>query len=111
MKNKRQNRQGCYLLRESHLNYDEYCLDVCLEEGEQATTFFIEKSAEGCTFKGLGGKTYPSIPELLTNHQEVTKKIPGFDLKECLPPSENGIHKKKQNSMSRFEMFVSVFTY
>ena len=77
MKNKRQNRQGCYLLRESHLNYDEYCLDVCLEEGEQATTFFIEKSAEGCTFKGLGGKTYPSIPELLTNHQEVTKKIPG----------------------------------
>lgn len=93
LRSKRNNKQGCYLLRESQSDYDEFRLDVCLEEGEPATTFTITKSeAEGrWSFAGLECESYSSIRELLANCNEANLGIPGFELKECLPASENGL--------------------
>ena len=92
LKKKRENKQGCYLLRQSCTDYNEYYLDVCLEDNQPATTFFIEKSdSNNWKFKNFSTQTYSSIQELLINHHPITSEIPGFELKECIPPSENGL--------------------
>nr|CAH0112132.1 unnamed protein product [Daphnia galeata] len=90
---KRQNKQGSYLLRESHVNYDELYLDVCLEDGQPSTTFSIIKSADGSwTFTGLDCQPCNSVRELLAlQGNEKKLGIPGFELKECLPSSENDV--------------------
>lgn len=90
---KRQNKQGSYLLRESHLSYDELFLDVCLEDGQPATTFSIIKSADGAwTFAGLECQPCNNVRELLAvQGNEKRLGIPGFELKECLPSSENDV--------------------
>ena len=91
LRSKRHNKQGCYLLRESQFDYDELCLDLCLEEGLDATTFSIIKTADGrWHLNGLEAEPCASIRELLATYNETTLGIPGFDLKECLPSSENG---------------------
>ena len=80
------------MLRESWASYNEYNLDACLEDGQPATTFVIEKSAsDSWKFKSLPGQSYPSLQELLLDHHQTTFQIPGFELKECIPPSENGL--------------------
>ena len=93
LRTKRQNKHGCYLLRESHTNYDDFYLDVCMaEDGEPATTFSIVKSTDGLwTFAGLNSQPCSSVRELLITQGNVKHLgIPGFELKECLPSSENG---------------------
>lgn len=80
------------MLRESQLNYDEYYLDVCLEEKQLPTTFSIVRLNDGTwTFAGLESRSCSSVRELLATcaNGEVLG-IPGFALKECLPSSENG---------------------
>ena len=93
LRKKRQNKQGCFILRESQTNYDEYLLDVCLEDGQPATTFTITKSSEGLwSFTGLECNPSSSVRQLLATHSNWTDLgIHGFELKECLPSSENGM--------------------
>ena len=89
---KRQNKHGAYLLRESHISYEELYLDICLEDGQSATTFAIVKTADGAwTFAGLECQPCSNVRELLAvQGNEKHLGIPGFELKECLPSSENG---------------------
>ena len=90
LKHKRQNKPGCWVLRQSQSHYDEFHLDVCLNEGEQVTTFTIEKTpGDRYAFRGFPNRSYSSIRDLLTKHNEATEGI--LNLKECIPPSENGI--------------------
>ena len=89
LKNKRNNKQGCYILRENHASYDELCLDVCLVDGEPATTFIIDKSAAaGYAVKGFAADKFARLADLLAHHQ--THADGRLHLKECLPSSENG---------------------
>ncbi len=67
-------------------------MDICLEDGQSATTFSIVKSADGgWNFAGLDSQPCANVRELLaTQGNERRLGIPGFELKECLPSSENG---------------------
>lgn len=98
LRTKRQNKHGCFLLRESQFNYDEYFLDICLEEKQLPTTFSIVRLPDGMwTFAGLDCSPCPSVRELLATYTNGTELlgIPGFELKECLPSSENGTSLRK----------------
>lgn len=92
LRTKRHNKQGSFLLRESQFHYDELCLDVCLEEGQPATTFSVAKTPDGrWSLTGLEAEPCASIRELVATYNEAKLGIPGFELKECLPSSENDI--------------------
>ena len=94
-------------MRESQTNYDEYMLDVCLEDGQPATTFTIAKSSDGTWgFAGLDCNPSTRVRQLLSTHSNWTDLgIHGFELKECLPSSENGtfVH------MAIFLLFLIIF--
>ena len=92
LRSKRHNKQGSYILRENHYRYDEFCLDVCLEEGQPATTFSITKSEIDGKWNLTGLELEPcdSIRDVLGNCTEAKLGIQGFELKDCIPSSENG---------------------
>ncbi|KAK3911076.1 Tyrosine-protein kinase hopscotch [Frankliniella fusca] len=99
LKEKRDNCVGCYLLRESEIEYDTFYLDVCSQISTKEKTKSKPKSyaikadyhkneegVKSCVFTLThDNSTYSSIQELIKSH-----RVEGSDiwLKECLPPSE-----------------------
>ncbi|XP_067002399.1 tyrosine-protein kinase hopscotch [Anabrus simplex] len=85
LEEKRNNKCGCFILRESETKYDVYYLDVCTKESSKPKTYKIEKlNEEGYVFSA-DGKTYESIPKLIAAYRSDDKSV---CLLECLPPSE-----------------------
>ena len=112
LKKKRENKQGCYLLRQSCISYNEYCLDVCLEESQPPKTFSIEKSSSNYwTFKDFSTQKCQSIQELLINHHQFSTEIPISGLKECIPPSENGMLHRFDNCVLFLYLSFSISNY
>ncbi|RZF41575.1 hypothetical protein LSTR_LSTR000289 [Laodelphax striatellus] len=81
---KRNNEEGCFILRESETAYDTYYMDVCTNKSSKPTSYKIEmKGPEDYIFDG--GMSYPSIKQLIASLRQPDSSIA---LKECLPPSE-----------------------
>lgn len=85
LQEKRQNRAGCFILRESW-KYDTYCLDICVENQTTPQTLIIETNGETFNFKD-SSELFPSLPLLLSNFSEDKQGI----LRDCVPPSEYDI--------------------
>ncbi|XP_065205538.1 tyrosine-protein kinase hopscotch [Planococcus citri] len=85
LEEKRSNKIGCFILRESDLEYDTYFIDVCTKASTKPVTYKIEmtnnKQYRLCSSK----TTYASIPAIIAAHK--TEQA-DFILRECLPPSE-----------------------
>lgn len=86
LQEKRQNKPGCYILREGW-DYDSYCVDVCIEGQEHPHTLVIERKTSSGIFQIRNDPVslpFGTIPELLAFYGEQR----GIPLKECVPPSE-----------------------
>ncbi|XP_072764255.1 tyrosine-protein kinase hopscotch [Anoplolepis gracilipes] len=91
LKEKRANKPGTYILRESETEYDVYYIDVCNKAGKPQS-YKMEKSDENkflisdlCTQSYFGES---SLESLHSFHQNSTNSL---YLEECLPPSEYDI--------------------
>lgn len=87
------NELGCYLLRESETQYDEFFLDlivnVNIPDMGKILTFKIYKDENDFYFTEDGSYGFPSIAQLLAH---LSKEI-NISFSRCIPPSEYG---KKQ---------------
>ena len=86
MEEKRANRPGTFILRESETKYNTYYLDYCGKDSKPRTQR-IEKIGPGEFILSDTMQRYRSIHELILDHQ--SERNPLF-LKECIPPSEYG---------------------
>ncbi|GLH06136.1 Tyrosine-protein kinase Abl [Gryllus bimaculatus] len=84
LEEKRNNKCGCFIIRESESKYNVLFLDVCTKGSSKPKTLKIDKvgtqflfSADGCY--------YDSLSQLLAAYRE---EKGGIYLQECLPPSE-----------------------
>ncbi|KAG8222937.1 hypothetical protein J437_LFUL000232 [Ladona fulva] len=85
LEEKRNNKPGCYILRESETSYDVYYLDVCTEESSKPTTYKITKSSDEAWMFSGNGKSYSSVADFVN----ICRKKEGpVLLQECLPPTE-----------------------
>ncbi|XP_031329480.1 tyrosine-protein kinase hopscotch [Photinus pyralis] len=88
LEEKRGNRPGCFILRESQLKYNTYYIDVCMRESAKPKTFKLEKLATDEFIFNDDLNRYKSIQHLMLSYNDPKESI---YLKECLPPSEYDI--------------------
>ncbi|XP_014232207.1 tyrosine-protein kinase hopscotch [Trichogramma pretiosum] len=81
---KRSNRAGTFILRESETKYDTYYVDWCGQDGKTRTRK-IEKIGPDDYALSDTYQRYKSIAEFIKLHKDPNKAP---YLKECLPPSE-----------------------
>ncbi|KAL0279111.1 UNVERIFIED_CONTAM: hypothetical protein PYX00_000731 [Menopon gallinae] len=85
LEQKRNNKPGSFILRESEINNDTYYLDVCTRDVSKPRTYKIEKVKNGDYLFSYDGKHYSSISELISAYR---KSDSSLELLECIPPSE-----------------------
>lgn len=90
LKEKRANKTGTYILRESETEYDIYYIDVCGADGKISTQK-IEQIASDEFALLNNTERYKSLGHLTSSFQEPTNAL---YLAECLPPSEYGMRDK-----------------
>ncbi|XP_073999772.1 tyrosine-protein kinase hopscotch [Rhodnius prolixus] len=81
---KRDNKPGCFILRECEISYNVYYLDAC-NEVRKIITYKVEHRGEGHFWFSADSRTYESLQELILKHRSVNSSVP---LLECIPPSE-----------------------
>ncbi|XP_046997738.1 tyrosine-protein kinase hopscotch [Schistocerca americana] len=85
LQEKRNNKAGCFILRESETKYNVYYLDVCTTESLKPKTYKIEKLGNERYYFSKDEKEYKSIPQLVAAYRSTSE---GLCLLECIPPSE-----------------------
>ncbi|KAK6642747.1 hypothetical protein RUM43_004249 [Polyplax serrata] len=85
LEDKRNNKPGTFIIRESETLYDTYYLDVCTEKSAKPKTYKIEKVKDSEYLFSLDGKTYQSIVALVNSYRPQDGLV---ELLECIPPSE-----------------------
>ncbi|XP_071446998.1 tyrosine-protein kinase hopscotch [Hetaerina americana] len=85
LEDKRENKPGCFILRESETKYDTFFIDVCSRDSSKPTTYKITKSSKEDYVFSADGVSYPTIVDLINAYR---KKEGTVVLEECLPPSE-----------------------
>ncbi|CAG9828556.1 unnamed protein product [Diabrotica balteata] len=92
LEEKRGNRAGCFIVRESESKYNDYYIDVCIKDNLKPRTFKLEKISGGeliFTNDLANDLTkYKSIQQLMSAYQDPNASV---YLQECLPPSEYDI--------------------
>lgn len=91
LEKKSNNEMGCYLLRESEVEYDEYYIDILLNPSVQGmdkihTFRIIKDDNDFFKIEDESLDAFPSIPQLISH---LPKKI-HVNLSRCIPPSEYG---------------------
>jgi Janus kinase 2 len=87
LEEKRSNRPGCFIIRESAVKYNDYYIDVCTKDSSNSKpkTFKLERIT-GDEFIFSDDLTrYKSIQQLMQAYNDPNGAI---FLQECLPPSE-----------------------
>lgn len=96
---------GCYLLRESEMEYDEYYIDLVVnlnaQEMEKIHTFKIYKDENDFFYSEDGSYGFPSTAQLLAHF---SKEI-NINFSRCIPPSEYG----KELFFYLHNAFVDIF--
>uniref|UniRef100_A0A0A9ZBW4 Tyrosine-protein kinase n=3 Tax=Lygus hesperus TaxID=30085 RepID=A0A0A9ZBW4_LYGHE len=85
LEQKRDNKPGCFILRECEIFYDVYYIDVCMSD-RKVSTFKIERKGDGhYVFSAEPNERFESIGAIVARY-----KVQGSDpyFKECIPPSE-----------------------
>lgn len=85
LEEKRSNKPGCFILRESESSYDAYYLDVCIKYLSKPKTYKIEKIKNEDYLFSYNNEHYTSIPALVSAFRNGNDNL---ELLECLPPSE-----------------------
>lgn len=85
LEEKRNNRHGCFIVRESELKYDDYYIDVCVKDGLKPKTYKLEKITSNEFIFDNDLRKYKNLSQLMTAYQDPNGAI---YLQECLPPSE-----------------------
>ncbi|KAK9497663.1 hypothetical protein O3M35_004350 [Rhynocoris fuscipes] len=84
LEQKRDNKPGCFIIRESELCFNLYYIDVC-NEARKTVTYRVDYRGEGVFWFSADSQTYSSLQELIMKHRSVNSPVP---LLECIPPSE-----------------------
>ncbi|XP_060536188.1 tyrosine-protein kinase hopscotch-like [Cylas formicarius] len=84
LEDKRANRTGCFIIRESETNYNTYYIDVCVKDSIKPKTYKVEKIKDEFIFNGDITR-YKTIQQLIKAYSDPEGAI---FLQECLPPSE-----------------------
>lgn len=84
LEEKRNNRPGCFIIRESESKYNVYYIDVCMKD-RKPKTFKLEKLSNEEYIFNDDLKRYKSIHQLMAAYSDSKEYI---FLQECLPPSE-----------------------
>lgn len=87
MEEKRNNKTGCFIIRESESNYNEYFIDVCCKDSLKPKTYKLEKISKGEYIFNDDVTRYQSINQLIAAYNDPNGDI---FLQECLPASEYG---------------------
>ncbi|KAF2897768.1 hypothetical protein ILUMI_08399 [Ignelater luminosus] len=85
LEEKRENRPGCFTLRESETKYNVYYLDVCMKDSSKPKTFKLERLNEDEFIFNDDLRRYKNIHQLMAAYNDAQQSI---YLQECLPPSE-----------------------
>lgn len=86
LEEKKNNKPGSFILRQSDRTYDVYYLDFCVKNRSKPVTYKIEMTSEGrYVMENDKTKTYESLKHLLNDYRSPNGEI---FLQECVPPSE-----------------------
>ncbi|XP_017778377.1 PREDICTED: tyrosine-protein kinase hopscotch [Nicrophorus vespilloides] len=85
LEEKRGNKPGCFILRESESKYNIIFVDVCMKDSLKPKTYKIERLSEEEFIFNDDLTRYSSIGQLMSSYGDPQKPI---YLLECLPPSE-----------------------
>ncbi|XP_012288894.1 tyrosine-protein kinase hopscotch [Orussus abietinus] len=84
LEEKRSNRPGTFILRESETKYNVFYLDVCGKDGKPRTRKIEQLGTDDFILSDCVQR-YRSLGQLVASHQDPESQL---YLKECLPPSE-----------------------
>ncbi|XP_026815515.1 tyrosine-protein kinase hopscotch [Rhopalosiphum maidis] len=82
LKKKMSKKHGSFILRQSMKNYDNYVIDVCINQSMKPMTYVIESKGGFYKLAGDDKIEYPSIWRLITNNKMSLNFI------ECIFPSD-----------------------
>lgn len=85
LEEKRANRPGCFILRESEIKYNTYYIDVCTKRSLKPKSYKLEKIGPDEFIFNDDLRRYKSIQQLMSAYSDPDSLI---YLQECLPPSE-----------------------
>ncbi|XP_045460768.1 tyrosine-protein kinase hopscotch isoform X2 [Harmonia axyridis] len=85
LEEKRSNRPGCFIIRESETKYNQYFIDVCIKNSSKPKTFKLEKISKDEYIFNDDLTRYKNIHQLISAYNNPNGPI---FLQECLPPSE-----------------------
>ncbi|XP_044265655.1 tyrosine-protein kinase hopscotch [Tribolium madens] len=88
LEEKRSNRPGCFIIRESAVKYSDYYIDVCMKDNlnpPKPKTFKLERITGDEFIFNDDLTRYKSIQQLMAAYNDPNGPI---FLQECLPPSE-----------------------
>ncbi|EZA58280.1 hypothetical protein DMN91_006513 [Ooceraea biroi] len=85
LKEKRANKPGTYVLRESEDAYNVYYIDVCGKDGKVLSQKVEQTVSNQFVIPDSSTQSYESLGQLISSFQNSDNS---FCLEECLPPSE-----------------------
>lgn len=85
LEEKRANRPGCFILRESEAKYNTFYLDVCSKHSLKPKSYKLEKIGGDEFIFNDDLRRYKSIQQLMAAYSDPDSTV---YLQECLPPSE-----------------------
>lgn len=87
LEEKRSNRPGCFILRESETKYNTFYIDVCVKNSLKPKSYRLEKIGQDEFIFNDDLRRYKSVQQLMAAYNDASSAI---YLQECLPPSEYG---------------------
>lgn len=85
LEEKRSNRTGCFIIRESESKYNLYFIDVCMKDNSKPKTYKLEKISNEEYIFNDDLTRYRTVQQLMDTYNKPNEAI---FLHECLPPSE-----------------------
>ncbi|XP_044747142.1 tyrosine-protein kinase hopscotch [Coccinella septempunctata] len=85
LEEKRSNRPGSFIIRESETKYNQYFIDICIKNSSKPKTFKFEKINKDEYIFNDDLTRYKNIQQLILAYNNPNGPI---FLQECLPPSE-----------------------
>lgn len=103
MEEKRSNKAGTYILRESETKYNVFYVDSCGKDGKHRT-HKIEQLAPDNFVLSDSEQRYRSLAELIAMHQDPDGSP---YLVECLPPSEYGLSSISSSLLTNISVLTN----
>ncbi|KAF7271454.1 hypothetical protein GWI33_015675 [Rhynchophorus ferrugineus] len=85
LESKRANRMGCFIIRESETNYNNYYIDVCMKDSLKPKTFKLERIKDDEFIFNDDLTRYRTVHQLIEAYNDPYGMV---YLQECIPPSE-----------------------